>query len=115
MVDMHLQMGGEHERPDGGGAHVRVHVQLSVGSLMAIRRRQIERELGPAPSLAFLDSRTVQELKMGDIQRLLNEYRWLSRALKPHVPPHTSTGKAEGTEAAELAIATPLRAVPNDV
>ena len=78
-------------------------------------RRQIERELGPAPSLAFLDSRTVQELKMGDIQRLLNEYRWLSRALKPHVPPHTSTGKAEGTEAAELAIATPLRAVPNDV
>ena len=56
-------------------------VELIVSSLVDARRRQIFRQLGPAPSLRFLECRTVADLTIGDVRQLLTEYAWLSRAL----------------------------------
>ena len=41
------------------------------------------RELGPPPSLRYLDVRSLSELTVGDVRQLLTEYSWLSRALGP--------------------------------
>ena len=41
----------------------------------------------PPPSLRFLETRSVNELTVGDVAAMLEEYRWLSRALRPPPQP----------------------------
>ena len=68
---------------DGNGQHgTSVRVEFSLGTWAAMRRRQLELELGPPPSLRFLETRSVLELTVGDVSSLLKEYHWLSRALR---------------------------------
>ena len=64
---------------DEGGVHV--HVELKLGTWVAMRRRQLVCERGPVPSLRFLETRSVLELTMGEVAELLEEYKWLSQAL----------------------------------
>ena len=77
-MEMQLVALGENGR---GGVGTRVRVELVVSSLVEARRRQIIRELGPPPSLRFLDCRSVSELTMGEVRALFAEYVWLCRAL----------------------------------
>ena len=62
---------------------VSVRVELVIGSAAAVRRQQVLRELGPPPQMHFQETRSVVELTMGDVAKLLAEYQWLSHAVRP--------------------------------
>ena len=58
---------------------------LTLGTPEDRRRRQVVRELGRPPGLRYLRVRGASELTIGDARQLLDEYRWLWRALQPHL------------------------------
>jgi hypothetical protein len=51
-----------------------------------MRQGQLMRQLGPPPSLRFLETRSELELNVGEVKALLQEYVWLSTAMRatPH-------------------------------
>jgi hypothetical protein len=71
-VDAQLSVAGPHA----------FRLDLFLGSRGAVRQRQAVRRFGAPPSLRFLETRSVVELTMGEVGDLLQEYQWLSRALR---------------------------------
>ena len=61
---------------------VAVRVELKLETWAEVRRRQMARELGEEPTLRFLETRSVLDLTVGDVAGLLEEYKWLSSALR---------------------------------
>jgi hypothetical protein len=62
----------------GGGGTPYVRLELELCSWLTVRRRQLVRQLGTAPSLRWLETRNIAELTIGDVRTVLEEYRWLS-------------------------------------
>jgi len=61
-----------------GGGTPYVRLELELCSWLTVRRRQLVRQLGTAPSLRWLETRNIAELTIGDVRTVLEEYRWLS-------------------------------------
>lgn len=59
-----------------------VRISLSSCTELEHCRRKLIRELGPPPSLRYIDVRSVNELKLGDVEAILEGYKWLSRAFR---------------------------------
>ena len=59
-----------------------MRVELKLETWAEVRRRQMARELGDEPTLRFLETRSVLDLTVGDVAGLLEEYKWLSSALR---------------------------------
>ena len=76
------QPGTEALRPNdavgAGGGTPYVRLELELSSWLTVRRRQLVRQLGTAPSLRWLETRNIAELTIGDVRTVLEEYRWLS-------------------------------------
>lgn len=68
-------------QPAASASQVAVRLKLHPERLSSVRRRQVINDLGPPPGLRFLATRSMFELSMGDVADLLEEYKWLSRAV----------------------------------